>query len=197
MSTHRNIILASSSPYRRELLTRLGLEFSTHSPDIDESVLEGESAENLVLRLSETKARAVAAAVGDQNALVIGSDQVADHDGNIVGKPANHEEAVAQLEFASGRTVRLCTGLVLLNTTNGNTQRACEHFEVTFRKINSDTIERYLDFDKPYNCCGSLRAEGAGISLLESLRGDDPNTLIGLPLIRLSRMLESEGVRLF
>jgi septum formation protein len=192
---NRRIILASSSVYRRELLSRLGLAFQTHSPDIDEAPLAGETPRQLVERLSREKACKVAEQFSD--ALVIGSDQVADHDGRIVGKPVDHEDAVAQLMHASGRRIVLFTGLALVNTATGRIQSEVEPFEVTFRRFGRETVERYLRFEKPYNCSGSLRAEGAGICLLQSLRGDDPNALIGLPLIKLCDMLHSEGVTLF
>jgi septum formation protein len=195
MQSKQKIILASSSPYRRELLARLGLEFSTISPDIDESALPDETPRALAHRLAVAKAEAVAADL--ENALVIGSDQVADHDGVVVGKPISHKHAVEQLKSASGRLIVLYTGLALLNTVSGRVQSTVEPFEVAFRNLDSDTIERYLAYEKPYDCCGSLRAEGAGISLLKSLRGDDPNALIGLPLIKLCEMLGNEGVILF
>jgi MAF protein len=195
MITSKRIVLASSSPYRRELLARLGLDFETRSPDVDESARPGEGARELVARLALAKAHAVSDDL--PGALIIGSDQVADHDGLIVGKPSSHDEAVRQLQQASGRRVILYTGLALYNTDTGRAQSAVESFEVLFRDIDRDTIERYLAHDKPYNCCGSLKAEGAGISLLRHLRGDDPNTLIGLPLIRLCDMLAAEGILLF
>ena len=189
------LVLASSSPYRRRILERLGLAFETESPDVDESPRPGESPEALVARLAETKALEIGRS--RPNALVIGSDQVADHDGAIVGKPRDHRDAVAQLSFASGRSIRLCTAVALLNTATGSLQSAVDFYTVGFRKLDRDTILRYLESEKPYDCCGSVRAEGPGIGLLESLRGDDPNTLIGLPVIKLCAMLESQGVRLF
>lgn len=195
MSSRPPLILASSSTYRRELLSRLGLPFEWMSPDIDETPRAGETPERLVERLAIAKAATIAERARD--GLVIGSDQVADHDGKIIGKPASHDDAVSQLEWASGRVVRLYTGLALVNAATGAVQCAVEPFDVTFRALDRDTIERYLAHDRPYNCCGSLRAEGAGISLLRSLRGDDPNALIGLPLIRLCDMLAAEGVTLF
>ena len=195
MRPAKNIVLASSSPYRRELLQRIGLEFDTDRPDIDETAAAGESPPDLVRRLAQEKAAAVAPR--HPNALIIGSDQVADHDGVIVGKPANHQDAVNQLRQASGRTVTLYTGLALLDARSGRVQSAVEPFSVVFRELDDDLIERYLRAEEPYNCCGSLRAEGAGISLLKALRGDDPNALIGLPLIRLCEMLKQENVELF
>ncbi len=195
MSSAPPLVLASSSPYRRELLARLDLPFECRSPDIDESPRPGETPIQLVERLAIAKAKAVADDLS--HGLVIGSDQVADHDGVIVGKPASHAEAVSQLQWASGRTVRLYTGLALINVASEVVQSTVEPFEVVFREIDRETIERYLAHDRPYNCCGSLRAEGAGISLLKSLRGDDPNALIGLPLIRLCDMLAAQGVTIF
>lgn len=195
MRLRRTIVLASSSPYRRELLARLGLPFESESPTVDESARDGETAPLLVERLAVAKATAVGATWPD--ALVIGSDQVADHDGRIVGKPSDHADAVRQLKEASGRRIVLYTGVAVLDTSSGRLQSAVEPFEVTFRALDDELIERYLSFEKPYNCCGSLRAEGAGICLLEALRGDDPNALIGLPLIRLCRMLAAEGVTPF
>lgn len=195
MISDRRIILASSSPYRKELLARLGVEFEVARPEVDETPLPGEKPSELVERLAVAKAEAISGR--ESRALVIGSDQAADHGGRIVGKPVDHADAVRQLEEASGRRIMLYTGLALVNTETGRIQTAVEPFEVTFRPLDRELIERYLRFEKPYNCCGSLRAEGAGISLLRSLRGDDPNALIGLPLIRLCDMLAAEGVRLF
>jgi septum formation protein len=188
----RSLILASSSPYRKELLSRLGLPFSAVSPDIDETPLPDEPPAHLVERLAAAKARAIA----DQHAhsLVIGSDQIAVHQGAIVGKPGNHDRAVAQLRAASGQGVTLYTGLALVDADSGRTQSEVIPFRVVFRKLNDDQIERYLRKEQPYNCAGSVKSEGLGIALLERFEGEDPNTLIGLPLIRLVAMLEKEGV---
>lgn len=186
------IILASSSPYRRELLARLGLPFESRNPAVDETPGDAESAAELVERLAIAKARAVA--IDIEHGLVIGSDQVAAHDGRIVGKPADRADAVRQLREASGRTVVLYTGLALVNTASGRLHSGVEAFHVTFRELSDRAIERYVDDAQPFDCCGSLRAEGSGIWLLESLRGNDPSALIGLPLIRLCEMLASEGV---
>lgn len=171
------------------------MPFDTRSPEVDERPHPGETPRRLVERLARDKALAVARLI--PNALVIGSDQVADHGGKIVGKPADHADAVAQLMQSSGKSIVLYTGLALVNSGNGRIQSIVEPFEVTFRELDRDTIERYLHFEKPYNCSGSLRAEGAGICLLKALRGDDPNALIGLPLIRLCEMLDNEGVAPF
>ncbi len=189
----KTLVLASSSPYRRELLERLRLPFEVRAPEVDETPRPGESAVELVARLAEAKARAGAA--GLEAALVIGSDQVAVHDGEIVGKPRDHEHAVAQLRRASGRRVTLYTGLALLDTDSGRLQKEVVPYHVVFRPLSDAQIEDYLRKEQPYRCAGSVRAEGLGIALLERFEGDDPNALIGLPLIRLVRMLEREGVR--
>jgi len=186
------IILASSSPFRRELLARLKIPFDIVSPDVDETPRSDESPQALVERLAIAKAQAVARR--ERDALVIGSDQVAVHDGAIVGKPHTHDQAVAQLRAASGKTVTLYTGLALVNAASGRVQCEVIPYRVVFRPLTNEQIERYLRKEQPYTCAGSVRAEGLGISLLERFEGDDPNTLIGLPLIRLVRMLETEGV---
>ncbi len=185
------LILASTSPFRRVLLERLELPFDTLSPEVDETAGENESPEELVLRLAGAKARAGAAAATD--ALVIGSDQVACIDGQILGKPGTRERAIAQLELASGREVVFYTGLCLFDARNGSAQLECVPFHVHFRALSRRRIESYLDREQPYNCAGSFKSEGLGIALFERLEGDDPNALIGLPLIRLVRMLERAG----
>jgi len=192
MSTQPRLVLASTSPYRKALLERLQLAFETARPEVDETRLADESAEALVARLAEAKARAVAQ--GRDDALVIGSDQVAVLDGDILGKPGGHEQAVAQLMRASGKAVRFLTGLCLVNAATGKAQLEVVPFEVTFRTLTPEQIEHYLRREQPYNCAGSFKSEGLGIALFERLQGDDPNTLIGLPLIRLTRMLEREGL---
>ena len=186
------LILASSSPYRRELLQRLGIPFEVIAPDVDETPAPGETPQALVERLAIAKARAVAGQRPD--ALVVGSDQVAVYDGTIVGKPLTHERAVEQLRRASGKTVTLYTGLALINGASGRTQNEVVPFQVTFRRLSDAQIENYLRKEQPYHCAGSVKSEGLGIALLERFEGDDPNTLIGLPLIRLVRMLELEGL---
>lgn len=186
------IILASSSPYRRALLERLQIPFEVIAPEIDESARPGEIPQALAKRLAVEKAHKIA--THHKSALVIGSDQVAVHDGVIVGKPHTHERAVAQLRKASGRIVALYTGLALINAVTGSIQSEVIPYRVTFRKLDDRTIENYLAKEQPYNCAGSVKSEGLGIALLEKFDGDDPNTLIGLPLIRLIRMLENEGV---
>ena len=194
MSTpaHRCLILASSSPYRRTLLERLGLPFTVYAPDIDESALPQEAAPQLVQRLAQAKARKVAETAPD--ALIIASDQVAVLDGEIIGKPGNHAHAVAQLQRAAGRTLIFYNGLCLLDSASGQCQLALEEFQVQFRTLSAAMIEAYLRREQPYHCAGSCKSEGLGIVLFERLRGDDPNSLIGLPLIRLTRMLEAAGV---
>lgn len=188
------LILASRSPYRRELLTRLSLAFDCASPDIDESPLPQETVAALVGRLSLAKAQALAARYPQH--LIIGSDQAASLNGRIMGKPLSHARAMAQLEAASGQTVRFYTGLCLLNTFTGQAQQAVETVDVNFRPLSSAEIERYLRREQPYDCAGSFKCEGLGVSLFESLEGRDPNSLIGLPLIRLCAMLRAEGLQL-
>lgn len=186
------LILASSSPYRRELLVRLMIPFEVMAPDVDEAPMPGESPEVLVERLAVAKAQAVA--VQHANTLVIGSDQVAVYDGKIAGKPLTHDRAVEQLRMASGKAVMLYTGLALINSASGRIQSEVIPFRVVFRALTGSQIENYLRKEQPYHCAGSVKSEGLGIALLERFEGDDPNALIGLPLIRLVRMLEREGL---
>jgi septum formation protein len=185
------LILASTSPFRRELLQRLGLAFETAAPDIDESRQERESASALVRRLAEAKARAVAAR---QRGLIIGSDQVATTGGSILGKPGTHERAAEQLRHLSGERVVFQTGLCLLNSATGYLQTDVVPFAVRFRVLDDLRIERYLQRDKPYDCAGSFKSEGLGITLFEAMEGQDPTALIGLPLIRLTTMLANAGI---
>ena len=192
LSDGRRLILASTSPFRRELLARLGLPFSTQTPGTDESLQPGEDALALVARLAELKAQAVARR--EPAALIIGSDQTAVLDGEIIGKPGDHERAAGQLQRASGRTVAFYTGLCLLDSASGQRQIAVDVFKVVFRRLTSEMIESYLRREQPYHCAGSFKSEGLGIALFERLEGDDPTSLIGLPLIRLTRMLEAAGV---
>ncbi len=186
------LILGSSSPYRSELLAKLRLPFTTASPDIDESPLLGESPAQLVQRLAENKARKVAET--NLSALVIGSDQVAVLDGEILGKPGDTANAIRQLKAASGKAVTFLTGLALYNAANQQMQSLVENFEVQFRVLSDQQIQRYVALEQPFNCAGSFKSEGLGISLFSELRGSDPNTLIGLPLIRLVDLLASQGV---
>jgi len=191
----RQIVLASSSPFRRELLQKLGLAFVCEAPDIDESAQDQETAEQLVDRLAIEKARAVAGKY--PHALIIASDQVALLDGNILGKPGDHQAAVRQLQQASGKRLLFLTSLALLNADSGKLQHQVVPFAVYFRSLSDDEIDAYLRKEQPYNCAGAFKSEGLGISLFERLEGDDPNTLVGLPLIRLTNMLANEGVRLY
>ncbi|MGW8227506.1 MAG: Maf family protein [Gammaproteobacteria bacterium] len=186
------IVLASTSPFRKSVLEKLGLPFDCHAPEVDETPRVGETPAQLVERLSIAKAQAVAAHY--KQGLVIGSDQVAVIDNEILGKPGNHENAVAQLERASGKTVTFLTGLALVNAGSGSIQAEVVPFKVVFRQLTHPQIVNYLNAEHPYNCAGSFKSEGLGIALFERLEGDDPNTLIGLPLIHLIRMLEKEGV---
>lgn len=186
------LILASSSVYRKELLSRLQLPFTTQIPDVDESPLANETPAALVERLAIKKAQAIAS--HEDDALVIGCDQVAVHGNVIVGKPRDHEHAVAQLKAASGKSITLYTGLVLINSRTSNIQSEVVPYNVIFKKLKHEQIENYLRKEKPYHCAGSVKSEGLGIALLERFDGEDPNTLIGLPLIRLIKMLEYEGL---
>lgn len=186
------LVLASTSPYRRELLSRLGLPFSVASPDTDESPLPGEAAETLALRLAEAKARAVAPAY--PQALIIGSDQVAIANGKIYGKPGTHERAVAQLQELSGQSVNFYTALCLYDSRNDSRQICGVPTQVKFRSLSNSEIENYLAREPAYNCAGSAKSEGLGIALLDSLSGDDPNALVGLPLIALCAMLRQAGM---
>ena len=188
----KTLVLASTSPYRRELLERLGLPFETASPNVDETALTDETPEQLVKRLAKLKARAVA--VDFPDALIIGSDQVAVLDNQILGKPGNHETDVQQLSNASGKKVLFITGLCLLSSATGKSQVSVDIFSVEFRQLSASQIENYLQREKPYDCAGSFKSEGLGISLFERMEGDDPNALIGLPLITLINMLSTEEV---
>ena len=188
------LVLASTSPFRAELLLRLTLPFDTFAPDIDETPKPGESPEAMVRRL--TAAKADAARPHYPAHLVIASDQCAVCDGRIIGKPGNHENAVAQLSGFAGKEVRFLTGLALLNTDTGNLQLDIVPFGVTFRDLHRNEIERYLRKERPYHCAGSFKSEGLGITLFEKMSGDDPNALIGLPLIRLVTFLRQEGIAL-
>ena len=190
-STSLPIVLASTSPYRKELLQRMGIDFKTVAPDVDESSLPGESPENLVKRLAEAKARVIGRTC---EALIIGSDQVAVSGDEILGKPGSHENALVQLRKLSGKLVTFQTGLCLLNSTSNEMQVDTVPFRVQFRKLDEQQIERYLRADQPYNCAGSFKSEGLGITLFERMDGDDPTALIGLPLIRLTSMLMQAGV---
>ena len=181
--TCRQLVLASTSPFRRELLNRLGISFKTANPQTDESALPGESPEDLALRLSEAKARAVAPLFPD--ALIIGSDQVAILDGQVYGKPGTHENAIKQLQTMRGRTVNFFTGLCLLDAKTGKAHVRGIPTLVTFRNLADEEIENYLQREQPYNCAGAAKSEGLGIAIIARMQGDDPNALVGLPLIAL------------
>jgi septum formation protein len=189
---NKPLILASSSIYRQQLLRRLGIPFTVASPEIDETPLSGEPPPQTALRLAEQKARALAGQFPD--ALIIGSDQVAVLHGQALGKPGNNDNAVKQLNAASGQTLMFHTALCLLDSGNGTVQLATATNEVKFRSLTPEQIERYLETEKPYDCAGSAKSEGLGIALIEYIRGDDPNALIGLPLIELTTMLIRAGI---
>jgi septum formation protein len=186
------LILASSSPYRKELLSRLGLAFEAISPEVDESPLPKESPQDTALRLAQIKARKIAET--HPQALVIGCDQVATLGGMQLGKPGNHENATKQLRMMQGRTVIFHSALCLYNAKTLTMQAEVVPYEVAFRKLSDEQIERYLRAEKPYNCAGSAKSEGLGIALISSMNGTDPNALIGLPLIKLISMLQNEKV---
>ena len=186
------IVLASSSPYRQQLLQKLGLEFTAIAPDVNEEPQKGEPPEALVTRLAEAKARAISEQF--PKALIIGSDQVAVLDHKVLGKPGNHQRAKEQLKAASAKRVTFLTGLCLHNTATGHTQVDLVPFHVQFRKLTDVQIEHYLLREQPYNCAGSFKSEALGIALFKSLEGEDPNALIGLPLIRLIDILKMEGI---
>lgn len=189
------LILASSSRYRRLLLERFGIPFSALAPDVDESPLPGETAESMATRLAELKARRIA--VDYPQALIIGSDQTAALDGRIVGKPGGRTAAIEQLLAASGRTVPFHTAVCVLNAASGTLRCELVPTHVSFRRLDRPTVEAYVDRERPYACAGALQVEKLGITLLERVDSEDPTALIGLPLIRLGRMLESEGVDLY
>jgi septum formation protein len=190
--SHPTIVLASTSSYRRALLERLKLPFVTASPEVDEARGPDEPATVLVVRLAEAKARAVAGTY--PQALIIGSDQVAVIDDDILGKPGDRERAIEQLTRASGKTVVFYTGLCLFNAATGRCRTICEPFRVCFRHLTTAQIAGYVDRERPFDCAGSFKSEGLGIALFERLDGDDPNALVGLPLIRLVGLLAAAGV---
>ncbi len=192
ISSSQQLVLASSSPFRRELLDRLQLDYQCYSPDIDESPKTDERPEALVRRLSQAKSEAVRAHF--PTALIIGSDQVAVNGETILGKPGDFVTAKLQLQAASGRQVEFLTGLCLLNAKTGTTHVECIPFNVCFRELTESSIENYLTAEEPYNCAGSFKSEGLGVALFERMSGDDPTALIGLPLIRLCQLLLAEGV---
>lgn len=186
------LVLASTSPYRRALLERLQLPFETAGPHIDESPLPDEAPPATADRLALEKARAVASAFPD--ALIIGSDQVAHMGAEIFGKPGTVERAIEQLHRMSGRSIVFHTALALVNTQSGGIRQASVPTRVRFRELSGEEIARYVEKERPLDCAGSAKSEGLGITLLESLSGDDPTALVGLPLIALSQMLRAEGL---
>lgn len=194
LKPHRKLILGSTSAYRRELLSRLRTPFTVESPHVDETPLPGETPASLARRLALAKAQAVARRFPD--CVVIGSDQVADLDGLSLGKPGTHDRAVAQLHQMSGRTVIFQTAVAVVCEQSGFCQEQLAPVKVTFRTLNDDEIESYLRAEQPYDCAGSAKSEGLGISLLSSIENDDPTALIGLPLIRTSQMLRAAGIDL-
>ncbi|MCA1767744.1 MAG: Maf family nucleotide pyrophosphatase [Idiomarina sp.] len=188
------LILGSGSKYRREILDKLHLKYDVVKPDIDESAIVSESPQQLVGRLAEAKARAVEHRMTHEQAIIIGSDQVAVCDGLILGKPGNAENAVKQLQGFVGKTVTFYTGLAVLNTATQKCDVRVVPFDVEFRQLAIDEIERYVELERPFDCAGSFKSEGLGISLFKSLKGNDPNTLIGLPAIALLDMLRTHGI---
>ncbi len=188
----RTLVLGSTSRYRSELLQRLRIPFEVAAPDVDETPLAGESPRDLALRLSLAKARAVAARF--PQAVVIGSDQVADLHGEPLGKPGNHANAVVQLRRMRGHTVVFQTALSVVCLDTGFAQSALAPVQVRFRDLSDAEIETYLQAEQPYDCAGSAKSEGLGISLLDSIDSDDPTALIGLPLIRTCQLLRAAGV---
>ncbi len=191
-NTPRPLILGSTSRYRHELLSRLGLPFQTESPAVDETPEPGETPAHLAQRLALAKAREVAARFPD--AVVIGSDQVADLHGEPLGKPGTHERAVAQLQRMRGETVVFQTAVAVVCHGNGFEQTELAAVRVVFRQLSDEQIEHYLLIEKPYDCAGSAKSEGLGIALLERIDNDDPTALIGLPLIRTCHLLRAAGV---
>ncbi|MFN9470631.1 Maf family nucleotide pyrophosphatase [Acidovorax sp.] len=188
----RPVVLGSTSRYRRELLSRLNLPFEIASPDVDETPTPGEAPRDLALRLALAKAHAVAKQ--HPEAVVIGSDQVADLAGQPLGKPGTHERAVQQLRQMRGQTVIFQTAVATVCQASGFEQVDIAPVEVRFRDLSDDEIERYLRAEQPYDCAGSAKSEGLGIALLDAIHSDDPTALIGLPLIRTCRMLRAAGV---
>jgi septum formation protein len=186
------LILASTSRYRRELLARLGLTFDAVAPGVDETALPGEAPAALARRLALAKAQAVAARHPD--AVVVGSDQVAELDGQAIGKPGHHAAAVEQLERMSGRSVVFHTALAVVHAGASRAVEDLARVEVVFRRLSGTEIEHYLRTEQPYDCAGSAKSEGLGIALLERIDNDDPTALIGLPLIRTARLLRQCGI---
>ena len=193
-TVQRTVVLGSTSRYRRELLSRLNLPFEVAAPDVDETPQAGESPRDLALRLALAKARAVAERF--PQAVVIGSDQVADLAGQPLGKPGEHARAVEQLRQMRGQTVVFQTALAVVCLATGFEQVDLAPVKVLFRPLSDDEIDTYLQAETPYDCAGSAKREGLGIALLEAIENDDPTALVGLPLIRTARMLRAAGVQL-
>lgn len=195
MNAHQNkLILGSTSPYRRELLSRLRLPFDVISPEVDETPLPQEKPDALACRLALAKAKAVAQK--HPNAVVIGSDQVADLNGTPLGKPGNHDRAVQQLKVMRGQTVIFQTAVAVVCVERHFEKVSLTQIRVRFRDLSDDEIQNYLLAEKPYDCAGSAKSEGLGIALLDAIESDDPTALIGLPLIRTTRLLREAGVEL-
>jgi len=190
----RSIVLGSTSPFRKELMDKLHIAYSTAAPNIDETPLANESPEDMVMRLSLEKAKAVAEENSD--ALIIGSDQCAVLNSLVMGKPETHEKAIEQLRNSSGKTVSFLTGLCLYDAKNASYELECVPFEVEFRELTDADIENYLRIEEPYNCAGSFKSEALGITLFNKMQGEDPSSLIGLPLIKLCGMLRNKGITL-
>ena len=188
----QKIILASSSPYRKELLKRLDIIFTTVSPEINERYFQDELISDYVLRLAKTKAESIVPK--NNNSLIIAADQALQCNKKILGKPGNYNKAKEQLIFMSNRSLTFYTGLCLINTETKIIEEDVVSFRVDFRKLTESEIENYLVKEKPYDCVGSFKSEKLGISLLKKMNGDDPTALIGLPLIRLCKMLRNQGV---
>lgn len=194
MNPSPSLCLASSSPFRAKLLKKLHLNFATHSPDIDETPHQDESVLEMVNRLSLAKAQAVAAETDFD--LIIASDQSACFQGQALGKPGNLDRALAQLKAFSGQTVNFYTGLVVLDQRTGQIQQTHDETKVSFRTLSEYKIKRYLEREQPYQCAGSFKSEGLGITLFERIETQDPNALIGLPLIQLTGFLEQAGINI-
>lgn len=186
-----SLVLASTSLYRKALLEKLGVPFVSAAPGTDETPYPAEDAQSLVMRLAREKARSLTQQYPDS--LIIGSDQVCVLDGEITGKPHHYYAAFAQLRKASGQRITFYTGLSLYNSATGEDHTICEPYHVYFRTLEDDEIRAYLLAETPYQCAGSFKSEGLGIALFKKLQGDDPNTLIGLPLIRLTELLIQAG----
>lgn len=188
----KNLVLASSSIYRRELLQRLQLPFTCETPDVDETPLANEQPQDTALRLAQVKAKKIG--MEQPDSLIIGCDQVATLDGLQIGKPLTHDNATRQLRLMRGREVIFHSALCLYNAATQNMQAEVVPYIVKFRDLSDAQIESYLNKEQPYHCAGSAKSEGLGIAIIEKMTGDDPNALIGLPLIKLVSMLENEGI---